>query len=212
MLERENEYASRVVLGFTEEKLSEKKKSLDQELAITVFKLIAISEILQSQPISITASIRTAHNKFQDDGWTGGYVASQCRTTVVTSSYFTTAYLGALADQIRPIETTPIESTGNSKFGMSDYSSVDLSKITMDTATELDYPIDSIRSAFNDSKQEAFAIIDDLRAALVTNNPYKDIPIKINQAELLDALLRQEILKYCETNDPNFHIVETAEN
>jgi hypothetical protein len=208
MTENENQFASRIVHRMTMEALLEDRVALHQSLAAVAFKLIEATEAMEAKPTPITITMRTAYNEFRDDGYTGGYVASQFCTVVVSSSYFTTAYLGALANQLRPIETAVINDSQSSRSNTRSYSSVDLISIVTSETSESSNRLNSIRDAFSSSRQEAHAIVDALRESVEVNNPYKDIPIKIDWTELGDVMLRREILRYCESYDPNFHVHE----
>lgn len=209
MPELEAAYASRVVLEHTVEVLQEQKADLDQKLATTSFRLMELHEKLQQEPVPITMKIRTAYNRFSDNGYVGGYDAYDQKTFIITSSYFITAYLGALAEQATAIEFPRSSEEKVHRYTTPDYASVALLQVAVGEDVTFEAPLSIVTDAFKASKKEAFDVVESLAVAVKEHNPYKDIPIKINQAELLDALLRIEILKYCGVHDPHFSIEES---
>lgn len=207
MAELGKDHASQIVLGFTREALLKQKTDLDQKLATVARKLVEVHEQLASENAPIYAVVRTAYHAYSDTGYYGGFDECDTRKFYIIASYFETAYLGALAKQTTPISLDTDEHEASS--ASSNYSSVDLVQIGAGKYCEMGPPPDEVSHEFNLSREAVSSIVASLRERAIEANPYKDIPIKVNQAELLDVLLRREILKYCAANDPHFSIYET---
>lgn len=190
MPESERHYASEIVTSLTSERLKNKKQALERELATLSFKLAELDDHAEDEPTPLTINVRARSLVWRDDGYVGGDVTKTSIPLKITASYFLTAYLGALAKEPRDGQKSEI-------------SFENLEGMNQDA----EYPKDEVRDAFYAASDEARAIVQKIREDITDNNPYKDIPIRINHSKLNEALLSIEVLKYCEALDPNFAIV-----
>lgn len=208
MVTTEKEYAAHAIIEAIRERLLKKRAALEAQLASLSIHLAEIQASAEEAPKPVTATVRTQHNEYDDWGYQRSY-RYPAKKLKVTASHFDIIYLGALAKQGSPLST---ELTAPSATSTRDYCSIWLSHIELDG---IDFAKDinetQTQNLFKAAEPRAMEITDKLREKIENNNPYQDIPIKINHAELIDALLRIEILKYCRDNDPSFFVEESAE-
>lgn len=195
MSESELRYASEIVIGITSEHFLKRKDELVRELAVLSFKLNKLKERACETPPALTIMVRAKSIVWRDDGYTGGDVTRTSTPLKITASYFLTAYLGAVAKEPHDGDRSEISFDG-----------IDIGE------EEFEYPRNEVRDAFFAVQDEAEEIISAMSKDIQGVNLYKDIPIKINQFELQEALLRIEILKYCDANDEYFSIEELNNN
>jgi len=204
MSELETQYASRSVLNQTRETLINKKLELEKKLAELSLQLVEVGQQIDAEPQAVTSVIRMGYYRYHDDGYTVGYITGRPSTEVIVQSRsFVTAYLGALT---RSVDAIPNTSNKSDSF------SITLGKLSLNKESDPEPTNKTVQNLFDEYSTEAFEIIHTLREHIKENNPYEDIPIKINKNELSDAMLRIEIIKYCKSIDPDFRIYEPDKN
>lgn len=221
----ENEYAAVAILQSAQERLLQKRSAVETQLAIIALHLTEIEDKLETEPKPITATINTHYNEYHDGGYIGGYVTSHRypqRRLKITTTQFDTAYLLAVANQGSPISS--LNARPEREWSHPSNSSISLENVIIDGVDihadikaassdepdiyhhEQDKHSNAVRDMFTEAGKGAVEIISKLREQAEASNPYADIPIKINHDELVDALLRREILAYCKTIDPDFSV------
>ena len=196
--------------------LLERQVLMAADLAKIASQLLELEQIKaenEVEPKACTAQIETYRAVYVDEGYFGGYkedINYPLKRLEVRAQQFSTLYLAALAMQSSPLPERDDEEPNPSL--MPDVNEINLVAIRIDKSNILSQqPPKMAKELLNQAKGEALEVVFDLEDQIYQNNPIKDVPMRPEiQDELLDALLRQAILDYCQQIDPDFTVCEIA--
>ena len=205
-----NEHLFTDLNRYEQDTLEHEKQNLTQRLSQIALRLAEIERNQELEtPPPVLMRVSAAWLEFEDDGYIGGFNSSwryPKETYDIEAQSLEVAFLAALASQPHPINTHL--TSGDSETN--DHLSISLRGIRLMDDT-MQQPPREIYDNFNKIPTQINGLLDELRQKAQRENPYKDIPIKINRHELEDVLLRKVIFDYCQTTCPGFSVKEVKD-
>ncbi|GEM_PF-1834184 len=190
--------------------IDEKRAAIAQQLAILTTELCVIHNSETDTTPPIRMRVRSSEERMEYDKYTYGWENIRPPVTFdVTANDLELIYLAVLANQPTTIAGyhKTYTAVGNSpqenlnkdyKFAITPLS-VNASDTWIKTP-------DILLQEFELVRQSSAQTLETLYSNIDRHNPYKDIPIKIDKNQLYDVLLRAEIMRHCQEQDPNFHV------
>lgn len=182
--------------------LDQRQIKLHQELTEVATRLEALDDSNERQQ-RIRMRLRSYWAEYRDNGYYGGFETSaryKPTSYDVTTNDLSLAYLAMLAKQNHPIPDPNIEIKPTS-----DHLAIYIESAELTDGTVTQRPTE-LRDSLLDLNDTIMKILVGLREKARAENPYRDIPIAINDDTLQDILLRRVILDYCKQVDPDILI------
>ena len=196
------ESASAAILETQKMYLEQRRADLTATLADVANKLADIdAQITNPEALRTKLMIELEWYCYDIDTYVSGYVPDSrypAMTYEIDTHDTLTAWLGLLATQPKALAELPFLSKDAKELSTYVSSSA--------IGDGRDATGSATRHVFAAARSGALTRVQELLVEIKYENPYRDIPIPINEAALHDALVRQRILHDCLEHDPLFAI------